>query len=230
MTKLGIALLVIGGLFLWNTWIFGWLNHGLAGYTRMSISELNVAGQPSSLFFAITEWLSGLTLLIGAILLIVTMRRGGFILISLLMIAMIGGLTIFDASHPVDCNRFQNQACTLKMARDDVTTINQEHDIETEISEYATMLLGLVLIVWATYHKLSGEEMPLIELLVIVAIIAITIAPLVMSTNNATIAALGQRLWNTFASIEFLYVAYKVRQIHTRPTGYSQRKTRKAIA
>lgn len=214
--KVAVALLILGGVFLWNTWVFGGFNHGIAGYTRMSISELNVTGQPFASFFSITEGLSGLFLLLGALGLLVAIRQGGFLFIALLLTASIGALTIFDATHPVDCNSFQNQACVIKMKSNQVSSTNKEHDIESAISNYAAILLALVLTVWAFVHKASGEDVPLAEL-VIVGTLAITIiAPLVIPKGSVVFDSIGQRAWNTLVSAEFLYIAYKVRRLHAK--------------
>jgi hypothetical protein len=230
LIKFGILLLIGGGLILWNAWVLGFLNHGAAGYTQMSISELNVSGQPFAQLFTATEWLSGLLLLIGGLVLTAMKPRSRFMLIALLLIAAIGGLTIFDATHPLDCNRYQNQICQIEWARGEVTITHKEHGIESRITDYATMLLAITLLAWALHHTFSKKNVPYIEL-AIVAVLAIAIVlPLIISSNSIVIESLGQRLWNTVTSLAFLYIAYKVRQTMNEPANYSQRKSLKAIA
>jgi hypothetical protein len=230
LTKLGIASLVFGGLILWNTWVFGFLNHGIAGYTQMSISELNVAGQPFAWFFTATEWLSGIFIILGCCMLMLVRGRGKFMLLALILTAAIGGLTIFDATHTLDCNRYQNPTCALKWTEGKVTTTHKEHGVESQITDYVTILLGITLVLWAIYHTLS-KDAPYVEL-ALVLILALAIAgPILVSSKNIVIESLGQRLWNSLTSVAFLYIAYKARRLAGRPDkNYSQRKTRKAIA
>lgn len=206
---LEIVLLVVGGLFLWNTWIFGLLNHGTAGYTQMSISELNVAGQPYAAFFSITEGLSGLLLLVGGLGLIVPARKDMIMILVLALTASIGALTIFDATHPVDCNQYQNPACVAKMKTGQVSKSTKEHGIESTITDYATVALALILVLWAIVHKKSGE-ITMFELLMVIIVALGVIAFLVVRIDNVAFNSIAQRLWNTFVSFDFAYIAYKL--------------------
>jgi hypothetical protein len=227
--ELGVALLILGGVFLWNTWVFGFVNRGLAGYTQMSISELNVVGQPFSHFFTVTEWLSGLFLLFGGTVLLAALRRANlFLLGALLLISILGALTVFDATHPVDCNRYDNSACALKWARGEVTTEHQEHGLESEMSDYVIIALAAMLILWAAHQRLSEQikSFPYEIPAVVLFSLAILLPPLVISTNDITVDSVGQRAWNTLTSLAFIYVGYKIWYMKS----YSQRKTRKAIA
>lgn len=233
-TKLGVALLVIGGVILWNTWLLGFLNHGVVGYTQMSISELNVNGQPFAHFFTTTEWLSGLLILVGSLFLLPAVRKGGvFLLIALTLTACIGGLTIFDATHPVDCNRYQNKACQLKWARGEVSAVQKAHGLESETTDYITVLLSIEILVWALHQKiLKPKETSYLELGFLFILAIAIISPLLTSTGSIVVVSLGQRVWNTITSILFIYIIYRIRRRESSPTirSYSQRKTRKAIA
>lgn len=236
-TKLGIVLLVVGGVILWNTWALGFLNHGAAGYTQMSISELNVGGQPFSRFFTDTEWLSGLFILIGGLLLVYAIRKGGyFMLIALVLVAIIGGLTIFDATHPVDCNRYQHPACALKWARGEVSAIQKAHGIESETTGYITVLLSIELVVWTIYARLSKGRLSYSELCFVVLLALGVATPLLVPTNSITITteAVGQRVWNTLTSVLLLYIIYQIRHAgsamapaRTTPIGKRGKRSRK---
>jgi hypothetical protein len=205
-----LVLLVIGGLFLWNTWVFGWLNHGAAGYTRMSISELNVLGQPYATFFSVTEGLSGLFLLVGAFGLIATIRKGGFMLLALILIGIIGALTVFDATHPVDCNQYQNSVCAAKAARGDISNTDKEHGVESIVTNYATVFLALILVAWVLIRKISKEDIAMVESAIVVILAMGIIISLVIRSRNIVFDSISQRVWNTLVSFDFLYVAYKV--------------------
>ena len=61
-----IGVLVLGAV-LWNGWLLGGLNHGLAGYFQMSISELEAVGQPHAGLFNLLENVSGGLLIIGGV-------------------------------------------------------------------------------------------------------------------------------------------------------------------
>jgi hypothetical protein len=235
VAKLGIALLFIGGIILWNTWLLGFLNHGSAGYTQMSISELNVTGQPFSRFFTDTEWFSGLFLLLGSLILLYNFRKGAhFMLIALLIIAGIGGLTIFDATHPVDCNRYQDMACQLKWARGEVSAVQKAHGFESEATAYITVLLSVELVVWALHQKLSQvKKISWVEVGLILFVAITVISPLFVfaSSDSIVVESLGQRLWNTMTSVLFVYVIYRINRIGRKPRqAHSHLKTRKAIA
>ena len=206
LKALEIIILVIGGLILWNTWVFGWLNHGLAGYTRMSISELNVSGQPYALFFSGTELLSGLFLLVSGLGLTSFTKKSKLALVVLALVALIGGLTIFDAVRPVDCNRYQNPACVAKIASGQLSASDRQHGTESRITDYATGFLALALIAWALAAKMPGRE------LAIVVVLAIgVIATSVIGSDSIVYDSISQRVWNVLVSFDFLFVAYKLK-------------------
>jgi|SRR5581483_4122431 len=231
--KSGIALLITGGIVLWNAWIFGFLNHGLAGYTQMSISELNVSGEPFSRFFTGSEWLSGLLLLLGGLVLLYSIRKVGyFMLIALVLTILIGGLTIFDAAHPLECNRYQNPTCSLKWARGEVTSNQKEHGIESQTTNYVTIVLSIELVIWVLHQKLFKGERSYLELGLVALLAVATIAPLLISSSSIVTESIGQRIWNTLTSVLFLYIIYRVQQADRAASvvAHSQRKTRKAIA
>lgn len=207
----GLILLTVGGLFFWNTWIFGWLNHGVAGYTGMSISELNVARQPYAPFFSVTELLSGWFLITSALGLIAAIRKGGFTLVVMLLIGMIGALTVFDATHPVDCNQYQNPVCVAKATTGRVSNTDKEHGIESVITNYATVSLALVLMAWALVRKKSGEDVVLTELVLVTLLVIGITASLVVRSRNLTFDSIAQRVWNSLVSFEFLYAAHEMR-------------------
>lgn len=205
-----ILILILGGVFLWNTWAFGWLNHGTAGYTQMSISELNVPGQPYAAFFSITEGLSGACMLVSAAGLLVSIRKKNtFFLIALGLTAVLGVLTIFDATHPVDCNRYHNPTCIARAARGVISRTEEEHGIESDIMNYMTVALALVLMAWAFVHKALGEDVAVIELVAVTLLAIGVILSLIVHGDGVVFSSFIQRLWNVLVSFEFLYVAYK---------------------
>jgi hypothetical protein len=206
-------LLLIGGLFLWNTWVFGFLNHGVAGYTQMSISELNVPGQPYASFFSITEGLSGFFLLFSGLALIATIRKGVFLIVALSLIALIGALTIFDATHPDDCSPYQNPVCATKMNDGQVSATEKAHGIESIITDYATVSLALFLMLWVGVRKLTGEDVVLVEIGSIVILGVGLILTRIIPTHDVSVGSLVQRTWNTLVSLEFLYVEYRVKTL-----------------
>lgn len=205
--------LLFGGVFLWNTWIFGWLNHGIAGYTRMSISDLNVSGQPYAQFFSITEFLSGLFMLLGAGGLMISIRKGVFLLVALGAIALIGVLTVFDATHPTDCNPYHNPTCVADVAAGRVSKTEKEHGTESILTDYITVSLGLFLALWATVKKLTDEDIAAIELASLGVLALGLLVTRIIPTHDVVLGSLLQRTWNTLVSFEFVYVAWKVRHL-----------------
>src|ERR1039458_2880011 len=93
-----LAVTLLAGAVLWNGWVFGFFNHGLAGYIHMSISELEAAGQPHEHFFDIFENVSGIAMIVGALGLMLTLRRKFNIVLILILaaIAFIGALTLYE--------------------------------------------------------------------------------------------------------------------------------------
>jgi hypothetical protein len=200
-----LIVLIIGGVLLWNTWVFGWLNHGSAGYTSMSISELNVAGQPYATFFTVTEWLSGLFMLLSCGGLIAVIHPKRFMLVALVLIALIGALTIFDAWRPVDCSRYRNPVCVVDTNEGYVNRSTIEHVIESRISVVATIALALDLVALAYTEKTSELEQA------IVSILAVGIITTSAAGGDLLFSSISQRVWNVLVSFDFLFVASRTR-------------------
>lgn len=176
----------------------------------MAISELNAVSQPHSSFFSLMEYLSGQLLFVGTALLMVTIRKGVFMLLALSLVAIIGLLTIFDAAHPVDCNRYQNKACISMVMQGEVSLVHQKHNAESTISGVVTILLTLLLIAWALTRRLAGEEVAIAEVVLVSMLALALIASVTIRNDNIVFDSLAQRAFNTLASGAFLYVAYKV--------------------
>lgn len=207
--KLNIALsgVLILGAVLWNGWVFGWLNHGLAGYLHMSISELEAVGQSHAALFNILEDVSGLFMIIGALGLIVIKKLGLSLLsLILLTIAIIGGLTLYDVAHPLDCNTYQNPACSAKIAAGQVSHRQLQHVAESNITAYVTILLALLVVAWAYAAKLSASDCWLVALLAIGVIITLIILD---TSNNVTLNAVSERLWNVLVSVDIGLIALR---------------------
>jgi hypothetical protein len=198
--------MLIGALF-WNGWIFGFFNHGSAGYLHMSISELEVVGQPYKLLFDLLEDVSGLCMIVGAFGLIVFVnKRINVMLLILSCIAVIGALTLYDVAHPLDCNSYNNPVC---LARDDANEVSHSdvlHNDESRLTAYITIVLAILIVVWAHLKKLRRSEH--IGFTVIALVVVATLV--VLDTNgNVLIDAMSERIWNVLVSLAIGYISWK---------------------
>jgi hypothetical protein len=201
--------MVLVGAILWNGWIFGFLNHGTAGYLHMSISELEVVGQPRAWLFNFLEDASGICMIIGALGLIVTLGRkfNRVMLLILVVIAAIGVLTLYDVAHPLDCNRYNNPVCLAKINDNEVSHTNVLHNDESRITAYVTIALTILVVIWAPLKAL--ERFELIGLIVIVAGVVTTLVVLDID-SNILLGAVNERIWNILVSADIGYVAWKL--------------------
>jgi energy-converting hydrogenase Eha subunit C len=203
------AILMLAGALLWNGWIFGYLNHGIAGYLHMSISELEVLHQPHAELFNVLEDASGICLIVGSIgLLIVRRVLLGYITLALLAYIMaIGGLTMFDVSHPLDCNTYNNPICQDQINDNHISQSDQLHNEESRITAYATLVLAVFTLftVWQEHHRLNRD---FLWLSFCTVLIVITLAFLDWDTN-VTISAIAERLWNMAVSFNIGYIAWR---------------------
>jgi hypothetical protein len=199
-------MLLVGAL-LWNGWVFGFFNHGLAGYLHMSISELEVAGQQHTALFNFLEDASGTCIVIGTLgLIAIANRRINIMTIILISTTTIGALTLYDVAHPLDCNRYNNPVCVARVNANKVSRRDVLHNNESRITCYLTLLLAILIAVWAFVEKLQRSE--LIGLMVLAAGIAITLA--ILDTNgNILTDAVSERIWNVLVSIDIGYVSWK---------------------
>jgi hypothetical protein len=209
MKKLSIifgVILLIGAM-LWNGWVFGFFNHGLAGYLHMSISELEVVGQPHAGLFNFLEDASGICMIIGALgLIAVINRRVNIMLLILISIAAIGALTLYDVAHPLDCNRYNNPVCVSRVNANEVSHTDVLHNNESRITAYLTIFLAILIVTWTHVHKLRLSEH--IGLIVIAGVVVATLV--VLDTNgNVLIDAVAERVWNVLVSIAIGYVSWK---------------------
>ncbi len=204
-----LVVTVAAGALLWNGWVFGFFNHGLAGYIHMSISELEAVGQPRSGFFDILDNLSGIALLVGALGLIVTLRQKFNVLLILILAAtaLIGGLTLYDVAHPLDCNRYNNPVCVARVDDNEISQVDILHNDESRVTAYATIVLSILIVLWAPLKNLLRFE--LIGLIIIVAGVITTLA-LFNFDDNLVLSAVTERVWNVLVSLDIGYVAWKL--------------------
>jgi hypothetical protein len=209
MQKLRIlfAITLLVGAVLWNGWVFGFFNHGLAGYLHMSISELEVVGQPHIALFNFLEDASGICMMVGALGLIAVANRGvNIALLILLSIAAVGALTLYDVAYPLDCSRYNNPVCAARDTANEVSHTNVLHNDESRITAYLTIVLAVLIALWSHFIRLRRSE--LIALIVIAVSVIVTLA--ILDTNgNVLVNAVVERIWNVLVSIAIGYVAWK---------------------
>ncbi|HVA10542.1 MAG TPA: DUF998 domain-containing protein [Candidatus Dormibacteraeota bacterium] len=213
-----LAITVAAGAVLWNGWVFGFFNHGLAGYIHMSISELEAVGQPHEYFFDALENVSGIAMIVGALgLLIVALRRkfNAVLILILGAIVFIGGLTLYDVAHPLDCNRYNNPACVATVNANELSHGDILHNDESRVTAYATIVLSILIVFWAPLKTLQRFE--LIGLIIIVAGVVTTLA-LLNFDDNLVLSAVSERVWNVLVSLDVGYVAWKL----IKPKGLSR--------
>jgi hypothetical protein len=213
------AITLLLGALLWNGWVFGWLNHGLAGYFQMSISELEAVGQPNASLFNILEDASGLLLIVGALGLLLggavtklTRKRGlPSLLLSLILLAtmLIGALTLYDVAHPLDCNRYHDPACVAKIDAHppQLSHTNMLHQTESTVTAYVTGVLVLLIALWAYMAKLPRAQLTAVTTLAIITILALIILDI---STNVLAGAISERVWNVLVSLDIGFVALKL--------------------
>ena len=213
MQKLRVifAIMLLLGAVLWNGWVFGFYNHGLAGYLHMSISELEVVGQPHVHLFNFLEDASGICMLIGALGMIAVMnRRVNIMLLILLCIAAIGGLTLYDVAHPLDCNSYNNPVCLTRDNTNQVSHTDVLHNDESRITAYVTAVLAILVVILAHLKKLRRYE----HLGFSVLALGVVASLVILDTNgNVFIDAVVERIWNVLVSIAIGYLAVKLMRL-----------------
>lgn len=213
MTKLNklLAIILALGAVLWNGWVFGWLNHGTAGYLRMSISELEALRQPYGSLFNILEDLSGGLMIIGSLgFIAANWRKLNKLLLSILIcITAIGALTLYDVANPVDCNRYHNPACMLKWDTEQVSNTQIRHVIESDITLIMTVLLALLVLWWVYSEQLLRRDFLAIGALTICILITLVMP---VNANTIVLDSVFERLWNVLVSVDIAYVGLKLFQ------------------
>ena len=204
-----LAVSVLAGAILWNGWVFGFFNHGLAGYIHMSISELEAVGQPHAHFFDVLENVSGITMIVGALGLIVTIGRKSNVVLILILaaVAFLGALTLYDVGHSLDCNRYNNPVCVARVNANEVSHGDILHNDESRVTAYATIALSIMIVFWVPLKTLQRFE--LIGLIIIVAGVITTLA-LFNFDDNLVLSAVTERVWNVLVSLDIGYVAWKL--------------------
>lgn len=192
---------LLAGTIAWNAFILGWLNHGSAGYIRMSISELNVIGQPHYLFFTVTELLSGIFLAIGGLLLIPNKHKSFLAVLIAGLICFTGLLTIYDSSNPLDCNQYNNPVCAQKDDKGLVSLADKHHNTESTITDYETGALALLTIAFFYVVKADKRLLYLLSFSTLAVVISLAILEFDSSVFTDAIA---ERVWNLFISVDFL--------------------------
>ncbi len=201
------AILLAAGAILWNGWVLGWLNHGLAGYTRMSISGLGVPHQPHAALFNLLEYASGVCMVAGGLGVTLIFRRRALLVLMALAVALIGVLTIYDVEHPLDCNAYRNPACVARARSGQVSYTEKLHDAESRITAYVTIVLAALVVIWAYTSKLARGE--LVLALVLLVVIAASLA--MLDLNSHIVAnAVAERVWNTLVSLDIIIIALRL--------------------
>lgn len=201
------ALTLLLGAVLWNGWILGFVNHGTAGYLHMSISELEANGQAHVGLFNFLEDASGVLMIIGGLGLLMSLGRKITLPIALILVSIvaIGGLTLYDVAHPLDCDRYNNPVCVEKVNDNDVSHTDVLHNDESRITAYVTIALALVTVVWTSIEK---RDRSTILFLVIMALGVIATLILLDVSNNVLAGAIAERIWNVLVSINIGFIAW----------------------
>lgn len=206
--RLNTALVLIIGAVLWNSWLLGWVNHGSAGYLHMSISELEVRGQPYWRIFNFCELASGLMLLLGGIgILIAKARVLHFLPLIAAAIILLGGLTIFDTTHPLDCTQYRDPVCITLVRAGRISHTASLHQTESDITAFVTIFLALVTIGWAVSAGWHWAEL----LLAVGLLAGIVAGLLIINSNDYSIeSSVAERVWNVLVSVNIMFVALKL--------------------
>lgn len=185
----------------WNSWILGWLNHGSAGYLRMSISELNVIGQPHYFFFTILELISGILLAVAGLLLLPIKHKGIIGIIIAILICLCGLLTIYDSINPLDCNQYHNPICLRDDTLNRVSLVDKHHNSESVITDYLTGVLSLLTLMYFINIKASRK---LLITLAVTAAAVITCLLILEYDHSIFTGAIAERIWNAVICADFL--------------------------
>ncbi len=212
---MGVALLISGAL-LWNGWLLGGLNHGLAGYFGMSISELEAVHESFRGLFDVLELISGLLMIIGSLLVIVRLRSYRLLVVIAAAICTIGVLTVYDVNHPLDCNEYHNPVCVAKVDANQVSHTDKLHILESRITAYVTILFTLLVGAWAYVKKL-----PKSELIFVAFVFAATLVTLTIQNygTNVLANAISERVWNSAVSLDIIFVALRLPKAVQRPVS-----------
>lgn len=201
------ALTLLLGAVLWNGWVLGFVNHGTAGYLHMSISELEANGQAHVGLFNFLEDASGVLMIIGGLGLFISIGRKATLPIALLLacIVAIGGLTLYDVAHPLDCDRYNNPICTTRVNDNDVSHTDVLHNDESRITAYVTIALGVVTVVWTFIEKQQRSTI----LFLAIMTIGVVVTLLLLDVSNDVLAgAIAERIWNVLVSINIGFIAW----------------------
>jgi len=198
--------LILGGFF-WNAWVFGWINHGMAGYLHMSISELNVAGQPGASWFVFAEVASGLFLFIAGLAIALNVSRQTLLTVIAICITIIGLLTIYDGVRPLDCSRYDNVACQRAVHDGSISQSDTDHNIESRITYYLSILFSLLVSIWL-YRFDRHHYTALIGLLTLLGVVTTLI--ILSLASSEIIVSLTERSWNVLISFDFLLIGYSL--------------------
>lgn len=213
LRRLFVFVLILGAI-LWNGWVLGFLNQGLAGYLNFSISELEVVGQPARALFDFFESISGILMIIGSIGLLITLKsRSVFLNLILISVAIVGGLTMYDVGHPLDCNRYNNPICIAKVYAEEISITNIRHNTESRVTAYVTIFLALIILVWAFMEKLPRGEIMSITLLALGIVVTLTILNF---NNDIELDAILERIWNVLVSLDIVLVALLIKNSKNR--------------
>jgi hypothetical protein len=92
------------------------------------------------------------------------------------------------------------------------------HNDESRVTAYATIVLSILIVIWAPLKTLLRFE--LIGLIIIVAGVVATLA-LFNFDDNLVLSSVSERLWNVLVSLDIGYVAWKLIKSKdlSRPTG-----------
>lgn len=193
------TILLLLGALLWNSWILGWLNHGVAGYLHMSISELEALHQPYANLFNFFEYASGTCLIIGAIGMILIIKKPTLLSAVAVGIGLIGCLTLYDVQHPLDCNEYQNPACVMRVNANQVSQTDKQHNEESRITAYVTAITAFLVALWSYY----GGHSRFLLAASIFALAGIIITLEILNYSDAVLPdAIAERVWNVLVSLD----------------------------
>ncbi len=211
LIRIASAFLLLGAV-LWNGWVFGYLNHGPAGYIHMSISELEARRQLHAQLFNILEDVSGIFMIVGGVMLL-AVQRGITVIFATIIVCIIaiGGLTLYDVAHPLDCNQYHNPACQARVKTGEVSRTDVLHNEESRITAYVTILLALLVILWVWQQGAPRTEIVWVSLCALAVIVPLAF---LQWGNNVTVNAIAERIWNVAASIDIGIIAWRGLKTH----------------
>lgn len=171
----------------------------------MSISELNVTGQPHYLVFTLLEYVSGLLLLVSSVLLLLTHPKQLVAVLVFVSIAATGLLTIYDAANPLDCNQYQDTMCLTREDAFPGSLAEINHQLESIMTAYISIISGFLISIFI--YRMKHKAHLLRASIIILAIVMFSLSLLSYSDHMLADAVL-QRLWNVAVSIDFFIAGY----------------------